>query len=211
MSVLGRDEASAYERWELPPVGEPAVRRAKEEPPSPLPTIAELEAIERQAREEGFNAGLAEGRATARRELLSQTGRLEALYAAAARPLAELDDEVARELAWLATVVAERVLGAEISLAPEKIIGVVRQAVHVLPASERHIRVVLHPDDAALVRDHRNSSEESWLIVEDRNLDRGDCRLESEHSRIDARLRSRLATVVDAVLGDDPVDGESAA
>lgn len=211
MSVLGRDEASAYERWELPPVGEPAVRRAKEEAPSPLPTIAELEAVERQAREEGFNAGLAEGRATARRELLSQTGRLEALYAAAARPMAELDDEVARELAWLATVVAERVLGAEISLAPEKIIDVVRQAVHVLPASERHIRVVLHPDDAALVRDHRSGSEESWLIVEDRALDRGDCRLESEHSRIDARLRSRLATVVDAVLGDDRVDGEPAA
>jgi flagellar assembly protein FliH len=211
MNVLGRDEASAYERWELPPVGEPAVRRAKEEPSSPLPTIAELEAIERQAREEGFNAGLAEGRATARRELLSQTGRLEALYAAAARPLAELDDEVARELAWLATVVAERVLGAEISLAPEKIIDVVRQAVHILPASERHIRVVLHPDDAALVRDHRSGSEESWLIVEDRTLDRGDCRLESEHSRIDARLRSRLATVVDAVLGDDRADGEPVA
>jgi len=61
------------------------------------------------------------------------------------------------------------------------------------------------------VRDHRNSSEESWLIVEDRALDRGDCRLESEHSRIDARLRSRLATVVDAVLGDDRVDGEPVA
>ncbi|HEY4144064.1 FliH/SctL family protein [Pinirhizobacter sp.] len=207
MSVLGRDEASAYERWELPAVGEPAVRRVKEEP-SPLPTIADLEAIERQAREEGFNAGLVEGRATARRELLSQTGRLEALYTAAARPLAELDDAVARELAWLATVVAERVLGVEISLRPEKIIEVVRQAVHVLPAAERHVRVVLHPDDAALVRDHRNSAEDSWLIVEDRTLDRGDCRLESEHSRIDARLRSRLATVVDAVLGDDRVDEE---
>jgi flagellar assembly protein FliH len=211
MSVLGREEASAYERWELPPVGESALRRVKEEPASPLPTIADLETIERQAREEGFNAGLAEGRATARRELLSQTGRLEALYAAAARPLAELDDEVARELAWLATVVAERVLGVEMSLAPEKILDVVRQAVQVLPAAERHVRVVLHPDDAALVRDHRNTSEESWQIIEDRMLDRGDCRLESEHSRIDARLRSRLATVVDAVLGDDRIDAEPAA
>jgi flagellar assembly protein FliH len=207
MSVLAREDAGGYERWELPAVGAPKAPRVTEEVAPPHPTVAELEAIERQAREEGFNAGLAEGRATARRELIAQVARLDALYAAAARPLAELDKDVAGELAWLATVIAERVLGSELATGPEKILDVVQQSVRILPAGERHVRVFLHPDDAALVRDHRSAGEGDWTVIDDRQLQRGDCRVESENSRLDARLRSRLATVIDAVFaGDVPVE-----
>jgi flagellar assembly protein FliH len=202
-SILARERFDQFERWELPVVGgpEPHVARPDVEDEGPRrPTVAEIEAIERQAREEGFNAGLTEGRAMAARELAEQVARLDALFAAVERPFAELDHDVAADLAVLATIIAERVLGYEITTQPEKILDVVRQAVDALPAATRHIKIHLHPADAAIVRDHRIGTEHDGSVVDDAALERGDVRLESEQSRLDARVRTRLAAVIDSVL-----------
>jgi flagellar assembly protein FliH len=201
-SILSRERVDQYERWELPIVGAPEPREVAEpEDDTPhRPTVAEIEAIERQAREEGFNAGLNEGRAMARRELDAQVARLQALFAAVERPFADLDGDVAGDLAMLATVIAERVLGYEIATRPEKIVEVVRQAVDVLPAASRQLKIHLNPADAAIVREHRSSADHEGTVVDDAALERGDVRLESEHSRLDARVRTRLAAVIDSVL-----------
>lgn len=208
-SILARERVDQFQRWELPPVGGAVpvdVMEPEDEGPH-RPTIAEIESIERQAREEGFNAGLAEGRAMARRELDAQVARLDALFAAVERPFADLDADVAGDLAVLATIIAERVLGHDIATRPETILEVVRQAVDVLPAGSRQLRIHLHPADAAIVREHRTSTEHEGTVVDDATLQRGDVRLESEHSRLDARVRTRLAAVVDSVLaGQVPAD-----
>jgi flagellar assembly protein FliH len=97
-------------------------------------------------------------------------------------------------------VIAERVLGYEIATRPEKILDVVRQAVDALPAASRHLKIHLNPADAAIVREHRSSLDHEGTVVDDATLERGDVRLESEYSRLDARVRTRLAAVVDSVL-----------
>ncbi|SFW37211.1 FliH/SctL family protein [Luteibacter sp. UNCMF366Tsu5.1] len=201
-SILTRERVANFERWELPVVGAPDVREAEEavdEGPQ-RPTVAEIEAIERQAREEGFHAGLSEGRAMAKRELEAQVARLDALFAAVERPFKDLDDDVAGDLVALATVIAERVLGFEIATRPETITEVVRQAVDVLPAASNHLKIHLHPADAAIVREHRSSLDHEGTVVDDATLERGDVRLESEHSRLDGRVRTRLAAVIDGLL-----------
>jgi flagellar assembly protein FliH len=208
-SILSRERVDQFERWELPIVGGSPVHHVEEieEDEGPhRPTVAEIEAIERQAREEGFNAGLNEGRAMARRELTAQVARLEALMAAVERPFADLDNDVAGDLAALATLIAERVLGYEIATRPEKILDVVHQAVDVLPAGSRHLKIHLNPADAALVREHRSSIDHEGSILDDAALERGDVRLESEHSRLDARVRTRLASVIDSVLAAPLID-----
>lgn len=201
-SILARERVSQFERWELPVVGAPEARDVADVPDDgpQRPTVAEIEAIERQAREEGFNAGLTEGRAMAKRELAAQVARLEALFAAVERPFADLDNDVVGDLALLATIIAERVLGYELATRPDKIVDVVRQAVDALPAATRHLKIHLHPADAAIVREHRSSLDHEGTVVDDATLERGDVRLESEHSRLDARVRTRLAAVVDSVL-----------
>ena len=55
--------------------------------------------------------------------------------------------------------------------------------------------------------DTKSIREGDWTVVDDAQLSRGDCRLESENSRLDARLRTRLDSVIGAALGDD-VPGE---
>ncbi|UPG93486.1 FliH/SctL family protein [Luteibacter aegosomatissinici] len=215
-SILSRERVDQFERWELPVVGGVPVQHADEAEEDDVPhrpTVAEIEAIERQAREEGFNAGLNEGRAMAKRELAAHVARLDALFAAVERPFAELDNDVAGDLAALATLIAERVLGYDIATRPEKILDVVHQAVDVLPAGSRHLKIHLNPADAALVREHRSAVDHEGSIVDDAALERGDVRLESEHSRLDARVRTRLVAVIDSVLTGqiaDDAEGDEA-
>jgi flagellar assembly protein FliH len=59
----------------------------------------------------------------------------------------------------------------------------------------------VHPDDLPLVQD-APTTDSHWQCVADPTLARGDCQLESTRSRLDARVETRLAAVIDAVLGD---------
>jgi len=209
MIAAGSDATAGIQRWELPNVGclQPASKAANA---APQPTVRELEALERQAREEGYAAGHAEGLAAARQQLDERLTRLDALYEAAAYPLQALDEQTERELARLAMVVARRVIVQELQLSPGSIAQAVRQAAKALPAATRQLRVHVHPDDLLLLRE-LGTAETHWQLLADPALARGDCQLDSEHSRLDAQVETRLAAVIDSVLGDDRVDDEAGA
>lgn len=201
MVVAIHDGTLDYTRWVMPDVGDPAPPEPAPDEAEAQPTVRDLEAIQQQARDEGRAAGLAEGRAAAQKELAERVARLESVFAAAARPLTALDDETAGELAKLAMLVARRVVAAELTLAPALVAQAVREAAKTLPSATRDVRIYLHPDDLALVRG-LEIAERDWQLVADPTLARGDCRLESERSRLDARVQTRLAAAIDAVLGD---------
>lgn len=203
-AVLNRDAVAGYQRWEPPQVGSAAAPAPSPAPAEPAnhPTVSNLEALERQAREEGHAAGLAQGLAEARAQGRERVARLESICKQAARPLEPLDAGVEQELAQLALLVARRVIAHELATRPELIVQAVRQAVAALPSATRDVRVRLHPDDLALMRE-LEAAETHWQLVADPALKRGGCLLESEHSRLDAQLETRLAVMIDAVLGDE--------
>lgn len=203
--VLSRDTIAGFDRWEPPSVGSAPATQEPAQPPGP--TVYELEEIERQAREEGYAAGLAEGRAAAKKELDDRLARLDAICTAAARPLVGMDDAVEREMAWLATVIARRVVSRELQLDPALIERAVREAAAALPSATRQLRVWVNPGDIDLLRE-LGAAEPHWRFGANPALQRGDCVLESDRSRLDATIATRLAAVVDAVIGDDFDDGE---
>ena len=206
MTVAGSAATAGIQRWELPHVGIlQAASRATNAVPQP--TVRELEAIERQAREEGYAAGRAEGLIAAQQQLREQMARLDALYNAAAFPLQALDQQTEQELARLAMLVARRVIVHELRLSPGLILQAVRQAAAALPAATRELRVHVHPDDLDLLRES-GAAESHWQLLADPLLARGDCRLESERSRLDARVDTRLTAVIDAVFIDDDSAGD---
>lgn len=198
-AVMNRDNLLPFERWLPPEVGEPV---AVEPTPEPVqqPTVRDLESIEQQARDEGYAAGLAQGMAEAQHLLQERMQRLDALLESAARPLRSMDDLVELELARLAMTVARQVVAHELRTAPDLVVDAVRQAALALPSASGNLRVRLHPDDLALLRS-LEMVESHWQLLPDNSLQRGDCLLESERSRLDARVETRLAAVVDAVLG----------
>ncbi|MFC5436796.1 FliH/SctL family protein [Rhodanobacter umsongensis] len=193
--------AQDFQRWELPNVGTQPTAAKAANTTSPQPTVHELAALEEQAREEGYAAGRAEGKAVAQQQLRERMAQLDALYEAAARPLQILDEQTGQELARLATIVASRVIASELKLAPELIARAVRQAAGALPAATRELRVHVHPDDLALLQE-LGAAESHWQLLADPALARGDCQLESARSRLDARVETRLAAIIDAVLGE---------
>jgi flagellar assembly protein FliH len=143
--------------------------------------------------------------AAARDLINSRMARLDALLESAARPLHAMDELVELELARLAMTVARQVLSHELRTSPDLVVEAVRQAVLALPAASGSLRVRLHAEDLSLLRT-LGMAEENWQLVADPTLQRGDCMLETERSRLDARLETRLAAVVDAVLGAEAED-----
>ncbi len=193
----------SFRRWEQPSFGQSDASPVDEpDQASPMPTVADLEALEQQARDEGFAAGRAEGLADAQQQVEERLARLDALFNAAARPLQHLDDDTEQALAQLAVVMARQVLAHELGVSPERVVQAVRQAVRALPSATRELRIQLHPDDVALLRE-LGAGEAHWHLQGDPDLARGDCVIESERSRLDARVQTRLANVIDAALGEE--------
>ncbi|WP_109127401.1 flagellar assembly protein FliH [Dyella sp. C11] len=205
-SPMNRDNVFAFQRWLPPEMGEPATPEPAPAEQVQQPTVRELEALEQQAREEGYAAGHAQGMAEAREVLQSRMQRLDALLDSAARPLRSMDELVELELTRLAMTVARQVISHELHTTPDLVVESVRQAALALPSATGSLRVRLHPDDLALLRS-LDMVESHWQLLPDTSLQRGDCLLENERSRLDARIETRLAAVVDAVLGAE--GGES--
>ena len=200
MTVLAREDIAEARRWELPEVG-----TGTKPPPPNLRTLRQLEDVEQRARDDGYAAGLAEGRAAGRAQVAAEVARIHAIADALAAPFANLDAAVESELVLLATTAATRIVRHELAIAPERIVGAVRDALAVLPASARNVKLFLAPDDAALVREHLvpGASGHAWDIVEDASLTRGGCRVLADTSQVDATLETRLATIIDAMLGGE--------
>jgi len=178
-----------------------------------LLTADQLEQLQKEAYREGFEQGKKEGFEYGHKEALNE-GReqiresirqFESLLDTLDRPLQQLDDQVERELVELVIAMVRQLVRREIKSDPGQIIGVVRESLAILPLSSRHIRVVLHPEDASLVREIFDLSDADlgWKIVEDPVLTRGGCRILTETSQVDATLESRLAAVIAPLLGGE--------
>jgi len=206
-------QVSAYERWEFPAVESGRGGKARL-------TAAGLELVQRQAfeeayaegRREGFEQGYREGREAAGAELEGLRERLHALLDALADPLSSLDDVVEESLLVLATAIARQLVRRELKTDPGQVVASVREAMAALPVARREVRIYLHPDDVTLVREALalDPGASGWSIVEDPLMTRGGCQVESEDSRVDAKVESRLATVIAHVLGGERQQDEGA-
>lgn len=201
-AILTREKIGHAQRWELPDVTPADARREAEE--AARPTVRELEDMAEQARQEGYARGLREGREAAREEMASATARLAGLCDALARPLDEVDEQVESELAQLAVLIARRVVGHALRTQPEQLVPRVRELIGHLPAASRQVIIHVHPDEMRLLREHLPEADDrGWRIEEAADLQPGDCRIDTEHSRIDGRVQTRLDAVVGAILDED--------
>lgn len=200
--LCGDAFAAQAAAWTLPSFDE-ALRRQAERPPPP-PSAAQIEDIEAAAAREGFARGLAEGRAQGIAEVKAEAERLRALVEHLSAPLAEIDSRTEQALVALMLELARRMVQQELAADPVKVLGVVRDAISHLAQPARTPRVRLHPDDARIVAEHLAEDPEmaEWQIVPDRKLMPGDCIVESESARVDARLDTRQAQLAQRLLGD---------
>ncbi len=206
--LMSGAESAACVPWLAPEVGAGTAAHAVAEVAAALPTAARIEEIQRQAYEEAFALGRRDGLEQGKRQARAQAERLEAVLRQLGEPLRDLDERVVDELVELALAIARHLVRRELRADPGQIVAVVQQAAAALPFATRQVRVVLHPEDAATVREMLNTAGgvehgDGWVIVEDPAMMRGGCRVETEHSRIDASVEKRLAAIAADLLGGE--------
>ncbi len=191
------EEAAKPTPWAVP-----AIETAEDDG---LPTAGRLEALQKEAYDEAWQKGHAEGVAAGEQAVADRAARLDVLLKALAHPFDELDEMVEKQLVELSMAVVKQLFRREIRLDPTHIIGVVREAIQLLPVASRNVQLHLHPDDAALVRESLSPTEGdlAWTIVEDPLITRGGCRVTTDNSQIDTTAEARLNTVISAIAGDE--------
>ncbi len=199
--------------WQLPDMGQadrPKKAVADVSPPKTLPTAAELEAIQKQAYEEGyeqgkqqgFEFGHREGLTKSQQEMQETAARMEQLLSSFSEPLRELDNQVEKELLELVIAIVKQLVRREVKSDPNLIIGVVRESLSILPVSSQNVRLLVHPEDADLIREvyALGDAEIGWKLVEDPVISRGGCKVVTNTSQVDATLDSRLASLIAPLL-----------
>lgn len=204
---MRRNAPAAIERWRLPEVDGPIVGRTREDRRAAAAGESLRLALE-EADTRGYEAGMARARAETGARLAALEERVQGLDAVLrllARPLEQLDADIENELAQLALAVGKQLARRELRVDPAQVIAILRESLELLPAAAREVRIQLHPEDAATVREHLTvpTGDRAWTIVEDPTLSRGGCVIHSQSSRIDSRLEARIAAVAASALGDE--------
>lgn len=105
----------------------------------------------------------------------------------------------------LGVAIASKLLRTNLVARPELATGMIAEALR-LAAGQPQLRVFLHPDDLARLGDKAEqvvqslSSCASPELIPDPTLQPGDCRLETRHGEIDARLDAMLHRIAEELL-----------
>ncbi len=156
MSESDRAHQKDVSRWDLPAVEGATMPRAGAKGVN----VMHLTLVEREAWEHGFKDGHVEGVRKGEAELAKRIAEvdvkiaaLEAIIGTLAKPLDDLDAQVETELTRLALSIAKHLVRRELKIDPTQVIGIIRHTVSLLPLGARNIKIHLHPDDAAIVRE----------------------------------------------------------
>lgn len=212
-----------YQRWEMASFDEPeelAATPPSEEafvpedvPPPPMLTLEEIEAIREQARQEGYTEGQQQGLQAGRTEGYMaglQQGQTEVnetiqhlrqIAVSFGTEVAQSSETLAPELLDLGLDLSKAMLKTALGVKPELILPTVSDAIHSLPSLQLPALLHLHPEDAALVREHlgEDLQQHGWRIAEDADLDRGGCRIETGTNQIDATTQTRWRRIAESL------------
>jgi flagellar assembly protein FliH len=203
--IIPKDQLTAYQRWEMAAIDE--VETTPQQPQAQgqsvaavmLPTAEDLQRLQDQAHHEGYQAGYQEGRKRAQQDV----DAVKRTLASMGESLSMLDQQVAQDILDLSLEIAKQMIRQALKVKPGLLLPMVREAMNSLPSIGAHPAVVLHPEDAVLVRSFLDADmrQHGWRILEDSRMNRGGCRIETSSSEIDASLQTRWKRVV-AALGE---------
>jgi len=218
--IRARD-VGGFDIWSLPSF-DPHVPEPEPEPVEETPvemeevpleevqplTLEELESIRQEAYNEGFAAGEKDGfrsttlkvRQEAEAALSVKLASLERLMGVLFNPIAEQDAQIEKSMVGLVEHIARQVIQRELVLDSSHIESVMREALKLLPLGVGNVRLYINPQDFEQVKALRERHEETWRIVEDAALQPGGCRVETEHSRIDATVETRISQIMAKLL-----------
>lgn len=172
--------------------------------PESLARDNELSRLRLQARAEGRAEGHADGLATGLAAASAHAEQLRALAATLPAALRHAERELADAILTLALDVARQVVHRTLRAEPEWVLTLVQDLMHAEPALHGEPRLLLHPDDVALVKNSLGNELQiaGWQVRPDDTLARGGCRVQSASGEMDASLETRWKHVTAALNRD---------
>lgn len=205
-AIIQKEHLTAYERWELAsfdshPGG---IHQGGTKKSTRLATAAELENIRQQAHDEAHKQGRDAGYAAGIQQARSEAAQIHALLQNLQDALNQVDEQIAQSLLDLSLEVARRMVGETLQARPEVVLKIVSDAISNLPHFNQNAHLILHPDDAELVRKQMGEqlSHSGWKIFTESQIRRGGCRVETAHSNVDATTEARWKRVVESIGQD---------
>jgi flagellar assembly protein FliH len=219
-NIIPKEQMTPYQRWEMASFDEPQEeipppeeQFVEEIPPPPSLTIEEIEAIREQARQEGYAEGQQQGLQAGRSEgymaglQLGQTEinetiqHLRQIAVSFGTEVSQTSETMAPELLNLGLDISKAMIKTALTVKPELILPTISAAIHSLPSLQLPALLYLQPDDAALVREHLGEelSQNGWRLVEDPELERGGCRMETGTNQVDATVQTRWRRIAESL------------
>jgi flagellar assembly protein FliH len=173
---------------------------------------AEAEQIRAQAWAAGEAEGRAAGLAAARNDAAPALGALGAAVHAISDVRAQFVAELEQDAVELAFRLTEQILAGVLTVEPERVLDVARNALRHL-SDRRHVTLVVNPDDLELVSEcvEQLQSElggiEHLSVQSDRRVARGGAIARTESGEIDSGIEAQLARareIVAAALAREP-------
>ena len=205
MNTSTERQAPHIERFEFPEVEGVVVGSL--DGSATMPTAGQLEALHRAAWDEGYAAGeiagYAAGAARAQGDMERRAAALDAVLGEPGAPLAQLDHELVESVAELALLIARHLVRREPWSRRARWSGS-RETLRHLPVATRGTTIHLNPEDVELVRTALALGDDPvhWRL-EPILVTRGGCAIETETSRIDASVESRLAAIASRMFGGE--------
>ncbi len=219
-NIIPKEQMTPYQRWEMASFDEPQEeiptpeeQFVEEIPPPPSLTLEEIEAIREQARQEGYAEGQQQGMQAGRSEgymaglQLGQTEinetiqHLRQIAVSFGTEVSQTSETMAPELLNLGLDISKAMIKTALKVKPELILPTISAAIHSLPNLQLPALLYLQPDDAALVREHLGEelSQNGWRLVEDPELQRGGCRMETGTNQVDATMQTRWRRIAESL------------
>lgn len=197
------------EKVDYSETGRQIIARARAEAEQIL-ARAQREAEERarqlaeKAREEGYKQGYREGIEQARAEAEEIRSRARQVLKQAEEQRAKTLESLEREIIGLSVDIAEKILARQLSLDPETVLAIAREALQLVKDRE-HITIFFNPADRETFE--KNTEELKRLLpahaslnlLSDDSITPGGCIVESEHGKVEATLEARWEAILESL------------
>jgi flagellar assembly protein FliH len=202
-----KDQQTAYERWEMSQFNETdsSIGSAKAKQKNGLADSKEVSKIFEEVRQEAYNKGIQEGfavgMAKARQQAILEKEHFVKLTQSFNEALELADEQIADDVLSLALDIAKSMLKTKLNIDPTAVLPVVVDAIHYLPYVQKPARILVHHDDAQIIREYLGDeiASQQWQILEDSNIERGGCLVETGANQIDASNEVRWKRISDAL------------
>lgn len=159
-------------------------------------------------KKQGYEDGLAQAQAKARETLAQQVSQLLQVAEALVEPIGEQELQLQQLLLRYVTTLTEQVIGRELKQDANQLLSVIERALKALPVGAEKVKVVLNPEDLALIEAHAAEQEPCWLLASDPQLQPGGCRIQSAESLVDFSVETRVQALFaeflsQQLVGDD--------